>query len=148
MNIFLCFLKIIQHFMGWYVVVNYDYWIFVVFTELRPLWQQSFVNWSVSFSVSFAIFHCCTLMWSHLITHWNLGDVAIIMYLWFSYAFSNQSLEYFQLNSPCMNSTEPERWWISIGAGNGLVLSGTNPLNAPILSKINNAKWHHYALLG
>ena len=44
-----------------------------------------------------------------------------------------------------MNATGPYWWKGNIGAGNGLVPSGNKPLPEPVLTKISNAIWRHYA---
>ena len=38
-------------------------------------------------------------------------------------------------------------WWVNIGSGNGLVPSGTKPLPEPLLTKISDTIWCHYATM-
>ena len=46
-------------------------------------------------------------------------------------------------NCPQMNGTRPYWWWVNIGSGNGLVLSGTKPLPDPMLTQFYVTIWRH-----
>ena len=53
--------------------------------------------------------------------------------------FSGQWLRYLLCNCPHMNVTVPYIWYINIGSGNGLVLSGNKSLPEPMLTQISVA---------
>ena len=50
-------------------------------------------------------------------------------------------------HEPWGNGTAPYWWLIFIGTGNGLVPSGNTPLAGPMLTKIHEAIWSHYAMM-
>ena len=45
------------------------------------------------------------------------------------------------------NATEPHKWEVNIGSGDGLVPPGTKPLPEPMLTKIYVAICHHQATM-
>ena len=53
-------------------------------------------------------------------------------------------LEHFLWNGIDMNTTRPHWWLVSIGSGNGLVLSGNKPLSKPMFTQIYVTRWHPY----
>ena len=79
------------------------------------------------------------------LTHWSLGDAAIILNvesLSIYYRLSSWALIVKSLTGECYWSTELLWWWVIIGSGNGLVPSGNKPL-----TEIYVATWHHYTTM-
>ena len=82
------------------------------------------------------------LKWDTL-THWPFGNADVILNLQFQTYIKDNYLENLMWNCSQVDATRPHWWWLNIGSGNGLVLSGTKPLPEPMLAKFYDAIWHH-----
>ena len=61
--------------------------------------------------------------------------------------FNDKYLKYFLWNCYQVNATTLHWSLVNIGAGNGLVPSGNNPLPEPMLTQIYVAIWHQQATM-
>ena len=78
------------------------------------------------------------------LTHWPLGDFNDILDEYnFHVNFSHWWLMYLLWNCRRVIVTGPHWWYVDIGSGNGLVLSGNKPLPEQMLTQIYVAIWRH-----
>ena len=119
---------------------------------LSILFRPQFVKCRVSLWDFF--FSQCEYMASYIgsvfckrLTHWLLGDVAIILEVSFSnslYTTVARALVVKSLSGECQRASLMK---INIGSGNGLVPSGNKPLPEPVLSQMYVTIWHHQATM-
>ena len=83
----------------------------------------------------------------NVLIHWTLRDVIEIWDFQVN-LFSDWWLRYLQWNCPHMNANWPYWWYVNIGSGNGLLLSGRKPLPGPLLTPISVTVWCHWATEG
>ena len=95
----------------------------------------------------------CLSTFSYILTHWPLGDVAVILinfndnfYNWlsnFQTDVKHTHFERFLRNRPQVTATRPYWWLVNIISGNGFVPSGNKPSHEPMLIKFKVYIWHH-----
>ena len=76
------------------------------------------------------------------LTHWTLGNMAIIWKTNFQTYTKGKPLQYCPWNCPQMNVTRPYWWLVNIGSGNPYPLPYSTFFN-PMLHGSGRGNWHH-----
>ena len=80
------------------------------------------------------------------LTHCRLEKLINIFKVWFFKYISKININLVIVENEC-NFWRFYGWKVNIRWGNGLVPSGTKPLSQPILTKIFNSLWRHWAIM-